>query len=206
MPNWVKQKVTLYGNHEKVEAVLFKVLPSEDYINANKAFNEAFELPKNLAEAGFKPEQFMKKTEFRDTDVTFDILLPQPDMLFRDALSNKNEELLDKLGVPNWYKWNRNNWGCKWDASESTFEWLDDDTAEITFWTPWEHAENWLSALADECTKHSVLMCGLFANEDFGCLMGDFDNNDGTLSVYYSDYDSDIYEYVWGESPDGEEC
>jgi hypothetical protein len=37
----------------------------------------------------------------------------------------------------NWYEWNINNWGTKWDASIYDFERLDDNNIRINFDTAW---------------------------------------------------------------------
>lgn len=37
----------------------------------------------------------------------------------------------------NWYNWNLDNWGCKWDAGDGEIDWLDDNNLRITFQTPW---------------------------------------------------------------------
>jgi len=37
----------------------------------------------------------------------------------------------------NWYEWNVNNWGTKWDASIYDFERLDDNNIRVNFDTAW---------------------------------------------------------------------
>ena len=54
------------------------------------------------------------ETEGREFD--FNHFIPQSDDIFRDALNSEKEKEFDRLGVPNWYRWNNQNWGTKWNA------------------------------------------------------------------------------------------
>jgi len=60
------------------------------------------------------------ETEGREFD--FNHFIPQPEGIFREPLSSEKEKELDELGLPNWYRWNNQNWGTKWNANvESAF-------------------------------------------------------------------------------------
>lgn len=54
------------------------------------------------------------ETSGRDFD--FNHFIPQPDNIFRDNLSFDTEKKLSAQGIPNWYRWNIDNWGTKWNA------------------------------------------------------------------------------------------
>lgn len=194
------------GKKSDVEAVLAKVMADDDYAKANKAYNEAFVLPDNLAEAGFTREQFLKRTEFYGNAVSFDKLIPQPDLMFRNPISSEQESKLGKLGVANWYTWNCANWGTKWDACDACLEWLDDFTAEVSFETAWNLPTPWLNALAAECTAHDVELTGQFAEEQCGVLMGMLSNDDNGNAEYEYTDDTDIFYNVWGYEPLEDEC
>ena len=59
-------------------------------------------------------------TEGREFD--FNHFIPQPENLYRDNLSTDKEKELESQGLPNWYRWNIDNWGTKWNANvESAF-------------------------------------------------------------------------------------
>jgi hypothetical protein len=68
---------------------------------------------------------------------------PQPEILFRGDLSAQDKEECKEKGIPNWYDWNIENWGTKWDASDCNFFITDngDGTSEfhgffLTAWCP----------------------------------------------------------------------
>ena len=51
----------------------------------------------------------------------------------------------------NWYNWNLDNWGCKWDAGDGDIQWEDEDnTLRITFQTPWGFPEGVAKKLAEQ--------------------------------------------------------
>lgn len=47
----------------------------------------------------------------------FNHFIPQPENIFRGALGDKEEKHCEDNGLPNWYRWNIDNWGTKWNAS-----------------------------------------------------------------------------------------
>jgi hypothetical protein len=98
----------------------------------------------------------------------------------------------------NWYNWNINNWGTKWDAAEVWNERLDDSTAKVdgqtsyNFDTAWSPAEPVVAALAEQFPTlritHRYCEAGMgYAGE-----------------VLYADGDEiRREEYDMGEMPDG---
>ena len=70
-----------------------------------------------------------------DGKVTFNKIIPQPKDLFLGNLGDKEYE---KYGDHNWYDWNCENWGTKWNAFESHAEVSEDKTAlAVDFETAW---------------------------------------------------------------------
>lgn len=57
-----------------------------------------------------------KKYETEGRDFDFNHFIPQPDNLFRDNLSTDKKKELKQQGIPDWYNWNVENWGTKWNA------------------------------------------------------------------------------------------
>ena len=56
------------------------------------------------------------ETEGREFD--FNHFIPQPDNIFRGNLGDKEEKMCEEQGIPNWYRWNNQNWGTKWNGVE----------------------------------------------------------------------------------------
>ena len=186
MPNWVKNQVRFIGEAESIEKLKKFIITNEEYIAALKQRNEglAREFQIEVPVVG---------------EVSFNILVPTPTNIFQGDLGKTEEE---KYGKDNWHDWRIANWGCKWDACESTFEDTDDGFA-ISFWTPWGVPEEWLEAVGRKAAEIGGIdfMDGEFANEQFDMLMGYFsyDFDDECLGFSYSDYDAELYDAVWGE-------
>jgi hypothetical protein len=75
--------------------------------------------------------------------VDFNILIPQPEGIYRGNMSKQ-----DHITYPiNWYDWNTNNWDTKWNAYDS--EDLPDEFA-IAFTTAWSPPYPVIVALANK--------------------------------------------------------
>ena len=55
------------------------------------------------------------ETEGRDFD--FNHFIPQPENIFRANLSTDKQQELKVSGIPDWYNWNIDNWGTKWNVA-----------------------------------------------------------------------------------------
>lgn len=68
---------------------------------------------------------------------------------------------IDKYGVADWYDWRCENWGCKWNASETEIftpldEVKDGEFVEIQFNTPWSPPIGWLNKVAEAGIEHRL--------------------------------------------------
>lgn len=50
----------------------------------------------------------------------------------------------------NWYMWNVNNWGCKWDATVYDWERIDENTITISFDTAWSPPSALFETICEE--------------------------------------------------------
>ena len=107
----------------------------------------------------------------------------------------KNYQLCGHL---TWYDWSIENWGCKWNASQT---WkAGDDT--VSFQTPWEPPLKVLETLAQKYPDKEF-WC-VFADEaDEGCA-GIIYGHDGRIEVHELDTNSKqhkkIYNICWGDN------
>lgn len=58
-----------------------------------------------------------KDYETEGYEFDFNHFIPQPENIFRGNLGQKEEKYCEDNGLPNWYRWNIDNWGTKWNAS-----------------------------------------------------------------------------------------
>ena len=107
------------------------------------------------------------ETEGREFD--FNHFIPQPDNIFRGNLSNDKEKELDDLGLPNWYTWNNQNWGTKWNAV------CDDEVAIIVDGFPVEYEYSLRTAWAFPWPVIEK-MIEMYPNLDFN-IVGEEESN-----------------------------
>ena len=73
-------------------------------------------------------EQFVEnvkgseKFDTKDFKFDFNHFIPQPENIFRGNLGQKEEQMCKDKGIPDWYSWNVENWGTKWNAVCDEFE------------------------------------------------------------------------------------
>lgn len=132
MPNWCKNNLKIKGNGEKVLELL-ELMKDED---GEMTFNKLVPMPKELE----------------------DTTSPTPDTM---PIEEKNR-LMDKYGATDWYSWRCDNWGVKWDASESGF-WKDGDDWIISFSTPWGPPCEFMKKLSAQFPKMTFIL--QFADE-----------------------------------------
>lgn len=91
-----------------------------------------------------------------------------------EELGKKQVENTERYGYPNWYKFCVDKWGCKWDASNTTY-----DGHTITFDTPWSPPIPVIKAMAE---KHPSLRIGLiYSDECLGSGVGYYLMDKGKL-------------------------
>lgn len=71
-------------------------------------------------------EQFVEnvkgseKYQTESMEFDFNHFVPQPDNIFRGNLGREEKKMCEEQGIPNWYRWNSDNWGTKWNANVET--------------------------------------------------------------------------------------
>jgi hypothetical protein len=138
--------------------------------------------------ADFKAKTMNEKEEF-----TLDILIPTPpdlisvvspniyrgnddDQEAKDVHEAYTHALKLRYGYDSWYDWRINNWGIKWDASETYYNELSEESMHVSFWSPWAPPITWVSKVAKmypllnfvlEYMEEGMDFCGVFeANGD----------------------------------------
>ena len=136
----------------------------------------------NVSGAKKDVEQFVEnvkgseKFETQGREFDFNHFIPQPENLYRDNLSTDKEKELDSLGLPNWYTWNNQNWGTKWNA-------VCDDEMDINVGGfPFEHEYNLRTAWADP-RPIIIKMIEKYPNLDFD-IIGEEESNE--YGIYIS--------------------
>ena len=63
-----------------------------------------------------------------ECELSFNMLVPEPENC-------------------NWYEWRCNNWGCKWDSSNTEYQ-IKNNMGQYTFSTPWNYPLPWLKTVS----------------------------------------------------------
>lgn len=119
---------------------------------------------------GEKVLEFLEYVKDEKGDFTMNKAVPMPKELENTDSPNFSSEedkkkLIEKYGTDNWYDWRCENWGCKWDASESGF-WKDGDDWMISFQTPWGPPCKFMEKLSVQFPKMEFIL--QFADEGIG--------------------------------------
>ena len=69
--------------------------------------------------------------------INFEKIIPPPANLFRGNLGKEEEEYCKANNIPDWYSWNRENWGTKWNAAYGETKFNEDGDRVLFFDTAW---------------------------------------------------------------------
>lgn len=157
-----------------------------------------FDCSKEDFEQKIRPLLKGKDSDGKDQDLTFNIVVPMPDHIFRGPVGEKERKL---YGADNWYDWRVANWGTKWDAWDSRVDWEC-----IQFTTAWSPPDYWYEALALRLAELGITAhADFYVEGGFPGSLGGYDIKDGKVSRTEADEDfAKIYAYEEDEDEDEE--
>ncbi len=116
-------------------------------------------------------------------------------------LGKQAVENIDLYNFTDWYSWCCDNWGTKWNASDTEVS-----GNCVWFQTAWSCPEGIIQKLAEICVKYNVAFKGCFADEDAGSNSGEFSSRGG---INYFETDSEAaretFVELWDYDPWSEE-
>jgi hypothetical protein len=197
MPNWVMNELTCIFQTQE-EYNVFK-----EKINLEGLFNSFIPMPEIL-DGTQSPNinvenlilEYNKKTNSTSMGLTEIINSNHP--WFSDLAKNalKNQQAFIETGYHDWYSWNLDNWGVKWDAVRPTVK-FDLLTITLCFDSPWgcpEHFVRELSKLYPNATFEMV--SGSIENDchyEFTCEDGKFEE-----TCSYETFKEAVEDGKWG--------
>ena len=108
--------------------------------------------------------------------------------------TERNEDLIAKYGVDNWYDWHCNYWGTKWDVDAEEDDCEDEERISMGFDSAWSPPSEWLKKVAQDYPSLKFLL----EYEEGGCAFK------GTLEICK---DEDVFEdNCWDWYGDCGEC
>jgi hypothetical protein len=197
MPNWVMNELTCIFQTQE-EYNVFK-----EKVNLEGLFNSFIPMPEvldgtlspHIAPGDFingvnkrKNTNFITLEEVASCDDEWDS--------HRAKEIAKNIKAFEETGYHDWYSWNLNNWGVKWDAVRPTAKY-DLLTITFSFDSPWgcpEHFVRELSKLFPNATFEMV--SGSIENDchyEFTCEDGKFEE-----TCSYETFKEAVMDGKWG--------
>jgi len=197
MPNWVMNELTCIFQTQE-EYNVFK-----EKINLEGLFNSFIPMPEIL-DGTQSPNinvenlilEYNKETNSTSMGLTEIIISNHP--RYSDLAKNalKNQQAFIETGYHDWYSWNLDNWGVKWDAVRPTVK-FDLLTITLCFDSPWgcpEHFVRELSKLYPNATFEMV--SGSIENDchyEFTCEDGKFEE-----TCSYETFKEAVEDGKWG--------
>ena len=194
MPNWVITKIYITGPEDKIKEFEGKCLRpnrgEDGEFQRTFSFDRIKQRPKELVNTispDPKPEvrkvKDMQGNEivvevYRDIINEWDIQsaikrgeTPPEPIPCNNATPYQQEELRRKYGHSDWYGWNCDNWGTKWDCSDSHYT---EEDKILQFQTAWACPEKIIAEM--KLAFPDLRFDGSYADEDFGSNVGYLEN------------------------------
>lgn len=199
MPNWVMNELTcIFQTKEEYNA--FKNKADEENF-----YNSFFPMPEIL-QGTQSPNvnvdklilEYNEKTNSKAIGLTEIIKANHPLYSGIAEQALKNQQAYIETGYHDWYTWNLDNWGVKWDASNCKSKELPDfNTVVYYFDSPWgcpEHFVRELSKLYPDATFEMV--SGSIENDshyEFTCEDGKYEE-----TCSYETFKQAVEDGKWG--------
>lgn len=169
-------------------------MPNWVSIKLNVKAQTPEELQSFLADVDVRNDKTQERTEDGNVfEFNFNALVPQPDNLYRKPTSFEDKERLTKQGIPNWYDWNIDNWGTKWNACYTKLNKLSDTECIIYFDTAWSFPSPVIAVMYD---KYANLEFNIIVTEEslaFAFEMDADGNVDDLEYTYFSDGKGEVF-------------
>lgn len=157
MPNWTTNLLTITGESgairqcldaikgdapadekDKTSDIDFeKIIPMPAIVRNTGSGARVFEGDETRYETWFEDHQFPPMSKEREASAR--------------PLSADEMAQLEKIGAKNWYDWSIQNWGCKWNATETDLDGNPEyGEVYIRFETPWSPPTPILHALRQQ--------------------------------------------------------
>jgi len=200
MPNWVMNELTcIFQTSEEYNAFKMKA-------NTDALYDSFFPMPEILGDTtspNINVEnlilEYSKETNSTSMGLTEIINANHPRYSYLAKNALKNQQAFIETGYHDWYTWNLDNWGVKWDACKCKISNDSEESNTITFAfdSPWgtpEHFVRELSKLYPEATFEMV--SGSIENDchyEFTCVDGKFEE-----TCSYETFKEAVVDGKWG--------
>ena len=174
MPNWVTNNVRIIAD-ESLLAKIREEVKGTPYSNGEDRefdFNTIAPIPTELVgttsptriisqEEYDKQEERIAKGDLTENEKNFGVS--------RGITQEMHDDFVERFGFADWYGWQINNWGTKWNAS--SVYWSDDNDF-VSFNTAWSTPFDLFVALSKKYPQATFEI--EYADEDFGYNVGEY--------------------------------
>lgn len=181
MPNWVYNKMTVNGSKEQLKAFAIKAGKQHE----TRWLSEAWVDDENGKRVRVPENERKIEVELSEAkDLSFWNFVSPPQEIIDNGEYFGTKGWVEGKEVGdtenNWYQWNLNNWGCKWDCSDVYLE-IEGDYDELiyTYNTPWSIPLEAMRAMAEQ---HPELHFYWYCDEEQG-WGGEYDKPEGETAV-----------------------
>ena len=177
MPNHIQNIVTIKGNKEEVAKCAEKIFkdgvfsfkniiprPSELDIESSSTQSDGITLINGTEEE--KERIISKMKRWANKNKTLEDFIEEAKNLGHIALENQK-----KYGFTDWYGWDIENWGTKWDAYKVDYN-VTENAINLNFQTAWATPYPIFEALTKVFPSLTINV--YFADEDLGCNCGEY--------------------------------
>lgn len=126
----------------------------------------------------FKATLNTKDGEGNEVPFSFAQTVPPPANLFRGNIGEAEQKECEAKGIPNWYDWQSENWGVKWDANDATVR-IAPKSVKVWFDTAWAPPLAWFKSFA---ARFPTLTAELAYNECGMSFYGVAEATNGEMS------------------------
>lgn len=191
MPNHVIHEIEINSpNIEKLKEIGRYIKSKESKFD----FNKIIPLPQEL-EGTASPATIIKDKDFPKELRKYK--KRKNNFGGRPISESESKELIQKYGYDNWYDWNIENWGTKWNAYDIK---IFQNTIE--FQTAWSTPEPVIQKLSEKFPETTFTI--KYADEDMGSNCGIYEYKNGQM--IHNQIENKIFaENLWGWESDPEE-
>jgi len=217
MPNWIRNKVTFDGSVKDIEIMLESIKTVLDNETLYIDFQKIMPMPESLLISsgtnndtgvslinhlngdstdlkGMLNYPWVKKENINSVDELFEYFQNKEDYQNLIELGQKSIDNIKNYGHKDWYSWSCENWGTKWNSSDSNI----DDNQTLWFDTAWSTPYPVLLELSSKFPDIEFTI--EFADEDIGSNTGKYVMKSG-CEINFETYDGIQACDIWGYDP-----
>lgn len=183
MPNHITNEVTFLGSTERIKEL--RAMCKTD--KSPFSFQAFHPMPDELIGTS-SPAKIVTKQELQEwKDKSAKGELSKWEKDYRPITKNESADMISKYGADNWYNWQIENWGTKWDCYDHRGE---GDDGFIIFETAWSTPINAMVKLSELFEDITIEV--KYADEDFGSNVGTYTLQNGEIvEIYKPEYGKD---------------